>query len=83
MMEYPMCLLFTKRYLSFGGTHRLFPMSSVRTIIRCMRLDVSLALTTQLRPSRLRPGAYTELLQVMRLVLQAHLHWEETVRIVV
>lgn len=53
-------------------------------------LDLSLAPTTQLRPSQLRPSytssrhahTRTELLEVMRVILQAHLYWEETIRIV-
>lgn len=53
-------------------------------------LDLSLAPTTQLRPSQLRPSytsslyahSRTELLKVVRVILQAHLHWEETIRIV-
>lgn len=75
--------------LSLGVIHRLL-VSSLRTFIRCIILDLSLALTTQIRPSQLRPPytsshhahTRTELLQVMKVVLQAYPHWEEIIRIV-
>lgn len=63
---------------------------SVKMIIRSVMLELYFALTTQLRLSQLRsPKASslhvhtrTELLQVIRAILQADLQWKEVIIIV-
>ena len=85
------CVFFSEKgiSLSLGGTRRLL-VCSVRAITRCVMLNLPLGPTIQLRPSWLRPPyavslhphTRTELPQVMRVILQAYLHWEETMRTV-